>query len=112
MFPCIPQAAWLAVILLLCASPAASGAVLRVQLGNTNAPLDGTSWERAFPAVTNAVAAARAGDELWVAAGVYRGGFLLPAGVALYGGFAGMEASRAARAVPGSAARRAAPPVR
>lgn len=75
----------------------ASGAVLRVKPGNTNASADGLSWTNAFPSPTPALAAARKGDEVWVAAGTYAGPFTLPAGVSLYGGFAGTEAGRAER---------------
>ena len=60
----------------------------------------GTSWTDAFVDLRDALAAATSGDQLWVAEGVYRpdGGtkdtdlsFILPSGVALYGGFAGNE---------------------
>ena len=68
---------------------------------------DGTSWataygEAEFPA---AIQSANAGDELWVAEGVYRPSttgdenatFQLKSGVALYGGFTGDETTRDAR---------------
>ena len=68
---------------------------------------DGTSWataygEAEFPA---AIQSANAGDELWVAEGVYRPSttgdknatFQLKSGVALYGGFTGNETTRDAR---------------
>jgi len=67
---------------------------------------DGTSWARALPDLGAALAQARAGDEVWVAAGVYRpappGGsrdaaFALASGVSVYGGFAGDETDLAAR---------------
>jgi hypothetical protein len=59
----------------------------------------GEDWANAFLTLQNALAAARAGDTIWVAAGVYTPGaaddraasFAIPAGVAVYGGFAGTE---------------------
>ena len=50
---------------------------------------DGLSWTNAFPGVTEALAVAQSGDEVWVAAGTYPGGITLADGIALYGGFAG-----------------------
>jgi uncharacterized repeat protein (TIGR01451 family) len=65
----------------------------------------GTDWTHAYTNVQDALAAARGGDEIWVAEGVYYpdegagqidgnrdATFTLKAGVALYGGFAGGEA--------------------
>ncbi len=75
-------------------APLASATVLRVKTGLSVQNPDGLSWTNAFPSVTNAVAVARAGDEIWVAAGVYGGGLTLSNGIALYGGFSGTEASR------------------
>ena len=68
---------------------------------------DGGSWENAFIELTTALAAALAGDEVWVAEGVYRPAppngdrsatFDLKSGVAVYGGFLGVESSEAERA--------------
>jgi len=50
----------------------------------------GASWESAFANLHDALAAASAGDTLWVAQGVYLGAgsaFLVPGGVTLLGGF-------------------------
>ena len=67
---------------------------------------DGTSWAAAFQTVQDGLAAAQPGDQVWVAAAVYRPGtganpptvsFVLPANVALYGGFAGDETTLAER---------------
>ncbi len=60
---------------------------------------DGSSWSQALGSLQQALAQAQAGDQIWVAAGIYRPGnqreasFFIPAGVALYGGFAGNESS-------------------
>jgi uncharacterized repeat protein (TIGR01451 family) len=63
---------------------------------------DGQSWADASD-LQNALKTARSGDEIWAAAGVYKptsdltdrtATFQLKAGVGVYGGFAGTEASR------------------
>jgi len=87
----------------IAAGPALA-AVWHVDLGATGAG-DGTSWQDAFTSVQDALdIATSGGDEIWVAAGLYHptqqvGGegerfrtFQLRNGVALYGGFAGVEA--------------------
>ena len=60
---------------------------------------DGLSWENAIT-LTEALRQAKAGDEIWVkgyediTGHIYKapqGGFVLPSGVAMYGGFAGKE---------------------
>ena len=60
---------------------------------------DGLSWENAIT-LENALRLAKAGDEIWVkgyediTGHIYKapnGGFVLPSGVAMYGGFAGDE---------------------
>ena len=60
---------------------------------------DGLSWEKAIT-LTNALSLAKAGDEIWVkgyediTGHIYKapnGGFVLPSGVGMYGGFAGVE---------------------
>ena len=60
---------------------------------------NGTSWQNAYPDLQAALAAATAGQQIWVAAGTYKPtagtdraiSFKLKAGVAIYGGFAGGE---------------------
>jgi predicted outer membrane repeat protein len=89
--------------------PSASAATRFVAEGATGAG-NGSSWTDAFPKLQDALAAAVAGDEIWVAAGVYypdeRAGqpdgtassvFSLKASVPLFGGFAGNETLRAER---------------
>jgi len=70
---------------------------------------DGSSWDLAFNNIKNALNAAVLGDEIWVASGTYipstaHGGvgdrfktFKLKEGVAIYGGFSGIETDRDAR---------------
>jgi hypothetical protein len=63
--------------------------------GNNN----GTSWQHAYVEVSPALAAASAGDELWIAEGAYASGagLTIPGGVAVYGGFVGTESAVAER---------------
>ncbi|MBE7499782.1 MAG: hypothetical protein HS113_05635 [Verrucomicrobiales bacterium] len=75
----------------------ASAATLRVNPAATSATPDGLSWETAFTNLPSALTVARAGDEVWVAAGRYVGSFTLADGVALYGGFAATETAREQR---------------
>ncbi len=62
---------------------------------------DGRSWEKAFRTPQEAVDAAEAGEEVWVAAGTYSMGLtmnhcvlMMKEGVSVYGGFAGREIRR------------------
>ncbi|MEL6968528.1 MAG: hypothetical protein AAFZ63_25025 [Bacteroidota bacterium] len=60
---------------------------------------EGTSWEKAFANLQDALAVAQEGDQIWVAAGSYlptteddrTATFAIPSGVAVYGGFEGTE---------------------
>ena len=63
---------------------------------------DGLSWEKAIT-LTNALSLAKAGDEIWVkgyediTGHIYKapnGGFVLPSGVGMYGGFEGKETNK------------------
>ncbi len=66
---------------------------------------DGSSWQQAFSDLQAALAVAVAGDEIWVTDGIYHpttgtdrtASFVIPDGVALYGGFNGTESSLAQR---------------
>jgi len=87
--------------LILC--PSGFGKTIYVQ-HDASGLCDGTNWNDAFNHLQDALVAAEAGDEIWVAEGVYRpdqGGhtvlgdrtatFRLISGVGLYGGFSGYE---------------------
>lgn len=68
---------------------------------------NGTSWMNAYGTPQQALASAQAGDEIWVAAGTYytsqdgdrTQSFRLVEGVALYGGFAGIETAKEQRQI-------------
>ena len=85
--------------LLLAAAPAAQAAVVHVSKQGSDAN-SGADWAHPKATVGAALAVAAAGDEIWVAAGVYDerirnrvvGG--LSVDVGLYGGFAGNETTR------------------
>ncbi|MEN6425260.1 MAG: right-handed parallel beta-helix repeat-containing protein [Phycisphaerales bacterium] len=95
-----------ALALLCIVLPALSGTVRGRTLyvdDDATPPGDGSSWTTAFRYLQDAIAATSAGDEIWVAQGVYRpdqahqvvegdrrATFLLNDGVAILGGFAGV----------------------
>ena len=78
---------------------------------NANASGDatGASWENAYTDLQGALDSAEAGDEVWIATGTYvpseprdpaderTASFVMPAGVAVYGGFSGDERERQER---------------
>ena len=86
-------------ILLSCVNPLfAQGTIYRVTAEATTGG-DGSSWKKAIT-LTEALSQATAGDEIWVkgyediTGHIYKapeGGFVLPSGVAMYGGFKGDE---------------------
>ena len=67
---------------------------------------DGHSWDSAYRFLRNALIAAEAGDEIWVAKGIYKPtdgtndknnrnkSFILKNGISVYGGFDGIESER------------------
>lgn len=92
-----------ALILLSCVSSLfAQGKIYRVTAQATTGG-DGSSWEKAIP-LNEALSRAKATDEIWVKGyentnveNIYiapKEGFVLPSGVAMYGGFEGTETSR------------------
>ena len=84
------------VAVLIYGAPALAQRVVYVDASATGVG-NGTSWADAYRQVFQALAAAVAGDEIWVAEGVYKpttgtsreATLQLLSGVALYGGFAG-----------------------
>ena len=77
----------------------ASAAVLHVDADAAGSN-DGSDWANAYTDLQDALGAAQSGDEIWVAAGVYKPGstafttFQLKNEVEIYGGFAGTETTR------------------
>src|ERR1051325_469846 len=71
--------------------------VLHVRGDAAGPETNGLSWASAFNSITQGLQYASSGDELWVAAGTYKGAVAVPEGVALYGGFAGNETLRTQR---------------
>jgi hypothetical protein len=88
-------------LVLLCAAWA-EAAVVHVAAGAAGAG-DGSSWAAACPTLQAGLARAASGDQVWVAQGTYVPGgarsstFTIPAGVAVYGGFTGVETALAQR---------------
>ncbi|HAB18417.1 MAG TPA: hypothetical protein DCE44_18500, partial [Verrucomicrobiales bacterium] len=76
-------------------SPSFAG-ILRVKPDATD-PADGLTWPTAYRSITNALAVAVAGDDIWVAGATYPGGIVMKPGVSLYGGFSGLETTLAER---------------
>ncbi len=97
-------------VLVLVVAPTARGAVHYVNATATGAN-DGTSWADAFVSLQSALEVAQAGDQIWVAAGVYKptaredpgdprsATFRLLSGVKVYGGFAGTETALSQRQI-------------
>ncbi len=82
----------------------ASAQTVRYVRANAPAGGDGQSWATAYNTLQPAIAAAVAGDEIWVAAGTYSdpsttapAAFNLRSGIAMYGGFSGAETLRSQR---------------
>ncbi len=80
---------------------AVSGTIYHVAKNGT--ATDGLTWATAYTDLQDALAIANAGDEIWVASGVYTPGILqtdtfhLVPGVAMYGGFIGTETEHTQR---------------
>lgn len=77
-------------------SPPIGAATIHVRPdGNDSA--NGDTWAEAVCSVPRALEVAAAGDEIWVASGIYTNAVVMKAGVALYGGFSGIESARPER---------------
>lgn len=100
------------VLMMTCIAPAFSAStsttVIYVNAAHTAGLADGKSWETAYPSLITALNAVQSGQEIWVAKGVYKptnintdtnrdATFQLKSGVALYGGFSGVETKRDSR---------------
>ncbi|MCP4643386.1 MAG: right-handed parallel beta-helix repeat-containing protein, partial [bacterium] len=96
------RAVFVAGILVALAAMSAHGAVWYVDVDNTGTE-DGTSWTTAFTTIQPAIDAASAGDEVWVAEGVYTGTLdpvvSVAKDISLFGSFAGSEADPSERAL-------------
>lgn len=95
--PTLPRVLALASILVPLAH-AANADVIHVRPGASGSST-GASWSDAFRRLDDALAFAAQGDEVWVAQGRYTpanesSSFVIPVGVAVYGGFAGNETER------------------
>ncbi len=101
---CGTSAFYILLALLIACTFEPAGAVIYVK-ANANGANDGTSWTDAFTDLQNALSVAAAGDTVWVAGGTYKpttgtdraASFVLNNGVALFGGFAGVETSLSQR---------------
>ena len=81
-------------VLALVAATRAGATVFYVDGSRYNDNDSGLSWPFAKRTVAAALAAANAGDEVWVKRGTYAGSVTVGSGVGLYGGFVGTEALR------------------
>lgn len=97
------------IVAMMASGMSAHAAIHYVKTGNNSG--DGTSWASAYTTLDEALDASQPGDEIWVAAGVYKPArlintstknsrsFILKDGVSLYGGFSGTESSKDERAL-------------
>jgi len=90
MLACRILAMGLIAVLAAAAADVSAQTVIHVKLTATGAG-NGATWEDAYTTITEGLAAAQGGDQVWVARGRYVERILLKEGVALYGGFAGDE---------------------
>ncbi len=89
-------------VLFLFANTAVAQQVIHVKQGANG---NGSSWANALGSLQMALKKAKSGDEIWVAAGIYKptagfdrnASFRIPSGVAVYGGFVGRETERRQR---------------
>ena len=88
----------LAIFLCLAASQASARRMYVSTAGTLFA--DGTSWDTSTSDLNAALAQSSTGDTVWVAVGTYYGGFLMPEGVTVMGGFLGNETDASQRSLP------------
>ena len=95
-----------ALLIGLAFAPPAHGQTIHVDASNTSGTQDGQSWSTAYPDLQTAIDNAPSNDEIWVAEDVHTPGsegdsFTITGNrdeLEIYGGFAGTESSRSARA--------------
>ncbi len=64
-----------------------------IYVSKTSSGGDGSSWQTAFTTISDGLAAAESGDQLWITMHVYTENIALVTNVSLYGGFLGTEES-------------------
>lgn len=74
-----------------------TNSIYRVKSDVSGGNNDGSTWGDAYATIGDALSACSAGDEIWVAAGIYSESLTPPSGLGLYGGFNGTESDRGAR---------------
>ena len=79
-----------------------AGHVVYVDLNAPGPTHDGSSWSTAHLTVAEGIGAAEAGEEVWVADGIYYERITLVSGVGVYGSFAGTEGVRSRLARSGA----------
>ena len=90
----------LSLAILLCLASGLASA-RRIYVSTTGNPFaEGTSWDSSTSDLNAALAQSVAGDTVWVAVGTYYGGFLMPEGVTVMGGFLGTETDASQRRLP------------
>ena len=87
-----------AILMCLASSQISARRIYVSTAGNTFA--EGTSWENPTSDLNAALAHSSKGDTVWVAVGTYYGGFLMPEGVTVMGGFLGNETDASQRRLP------------
>lgn len=83
--------AWCCIVTFLLTSNMSFAAIFYVNQNVSGGLNNGSSWSNAFISIQNALSASQAGDEIWVAQGIYNENMVMKNGVALYGGFDGSE---------------------
>jgi hypothetical protein len=84
---------WLVALTLLGLASGQARAAVYYVAGTGNNFNNGLSWSSPKSDLAATLHATVAGDQVWIEHGTYEGNFIQPAGVAVYGGFAGTENS-------------------